>query len=95
MFGGEFVMTKKEDFTAKTVDKFIPGNCCAIGKYTTAESSCNITPDATMKKSTVWKQPEMAIANCPNVTKFCDTKTPLIDLDAESGPVTRVTGKDG
>lgn len=91
MAGGEFVMTAKADYTAAAVASAKAGKCCTPGKYVTADSICNITPTDAMKKSSVWAQPEMALANCPNLTTTCEGN-PVIDLDAET-TVTRTVGK--
>jgi hypothetical protein len=93
MAGGEYVMTAKADFTAGAIATAKAGACCIPGKYVTAESLCNITPTEAMKKSSVWKQPEMALANCPNLTTVCEGN-PVIDLDTEA-TVTRTVGKSG
>ena len=87
-------MTKKEEYTASAVEKKTSGTCCTPGKYKDAESICDITPTDAMKKSSAWKQPEMALANCPNLTAYCGSDTPLIDLDATSGAITRIAGND-
>lgn len=86
-------MTAKADFTAGAVPTAKAGACCIPGKYVTADSLCDITITDAMKKSSVWKQPEMALANCPNLTTVC-VGEPVIDLDTEA-TVTRTVGKDG
>ena len=92
MAGGEFVMTAKAEFTASAVAAAKAGKCCTPGKYASGDSICDITPTDAMKKSSVWAQPEMALANCPNLTTTCEGN-PVIDLDAET-TVTRTVGKD-
>lgn len=85
-------MTAKAEFTASAVAAAKTGKCCTPGKYTANDSICVITPTADMKKSSVWAQPEMALANCPNLTTTC-VGEPVIDLDKEDA-ATRVVGTD-
>jgi len=94
MSGGEFYATKKEEFKASEAADKLAGKCCAQGKVSD-KNYCNVSDVTGGKKSTAWAQPELALANCPNVKASCAGE-PVIDLDSITGATeTRTVGGTG
>jgi len=94
MSGGEFYATKKEDYKASESASALAGKCCAQGKVSDA-NYCAVADVTAGKKSTAWAQPELALANCPNLKASCAGE-PVIDLDKISAATeTRTVGGSG
>jgi len=94
MSGGEFYATKKEDYKASESAAALAGKCCAQGKVSDA-GYCAVSDATAGKKSTAWAQPELALANCPNLKASCAGE-PVIDLDKISAATeTRTVGGSG
>ena len=90
--GGEFVATKKEEYKNSVAAAALAGECCVYGK-TNAANYCTNTDVSAKKLSTEFKQPEIAIASCPNLKANCDGE-PTIDLDAKADAENRTVGGD-
>jgi len=86
--GFEFVATTKAEYIP-TAGTALAGVCCVPGIYGDGANSCAITSlAATAQSSSAWKQREVALANCPNVSTMCGSSTQSFELATDVKVIT-------
>jgi hypothetical protein len=88
----EYVAVDKATYVPTALDSKPNGKCCITSNYGANSCSDISALTAAMKSSKVYKQKEIALANCANLTTHCGTKQAL---DLDGGKVDITVGKAG